>query len=92
MLLCVTDNVTRASRLAKLEQAANRYLYKGDEVPWHHKLRGTQFEFVSGLMDRPLTLLAVSAACMFAGNFNWLLPMLSSLLTVRLLTLPSHID
>ena len=73
--------MTRASRLAKLEQAANKYLYEG-EKPWHHNLRGTRLEFVSGLMDRPLTLLAVSAACMLAGNLNWLLPMLFNLLTV----------
>lgn len=77
----VADTITRASRLAKLEQAANRYLYDGGK-PWHHNLRGTNFEFVSSLMDRPLTLVAVSCACLLAGNLDWIIPVLFSLLTV----------
>lgn len=79
---CV-DTMTRASRLAVLEQAANRYLYHEGE-PWHHRLQGTNLEFVSSLMDRPLTLLAVSGACLLVGNLDWLLPLLLSLLSVSI--------
>jgi len=72
-----------SSRLARIERQVNRYLNDGGK-PWHHNLRGTPLEFVSALMDRPLSLLAVAAACLLAGNWDWILPFLISMLSVRI--------
>ena len=75
-------------RLAALDKAAARYLRSASAVdgtgtPWHHQLRGSNFEFISDLLDRPLVLLAVAAGCLAIGCSEYLWPLLLSLLSVR---------
>ena len=79
------ETQTRASKLAVLEEAATRYLQghvRESEPPWHHRLRGTRLNFLSELIDRPLPLLAVSAACLTIGLWDWIRLFLWSLLSV----------
>ena len=65
MLWVFAEVENRASKLAVLEEAATRYL-QGHvhemQRPWHHQLRGTQFQLLSDVIDRPVPLLIVALA------------------------------